>query len=64
MNNPKEISQENAKETNNFQVFVRVRPLNSKEISLGNPKKKQNIIKKQENMVIIYYEGFLIYYDC
>lgn len=53
MNNPKEISGENSKETNNFQVFVRVRPLNSKEISLGNPKKKQNIIKKQENMVII-----------
>jgi len=34
-----------------FQVFVRVRPLNSRELSLINSKKKPSIIKKQENMV-------------
>lgn len=35
-----------------FQVYVRARPLNQKELAISNPKKRLNIIKKQENMVI------------
>ena len=44
---------EKSKETDCFQVVVRVRPLNSRELSLLTAKKKPNIIKKQENMVPI-----------
>ncbi len=39
--------------SDSFQVFVRVRPLNPKELSLLTSKKKPNIIKKKENMVKI-----------
>ena len=42
---------DNKPQNDNFQVFVRARPLNAKELSLISSKKKPNIIKKQENMV-------------
>ena len=35
-----------------FKVFVRSRPLDQKERNLINPKKRLNILKKQDNMVI------------
>lgn len=40
-----------SKENDSFQVFVRARPLNSKELVSANSKKKLSIMKKQENMV-------------
>lgn len=44
-------SSENNSETAAFQVFIRTRPLNQKELAHANPKKRLNILKKQDNMV-------------
>jgi hypothetical protein len=43
---------ESNSETAPFQVFVRARPLNQKELAYANPKKRLNILKKQDNMVL------------
>lgn len=37
----------------NFSVYVRIRPLNNREMALSNGKRRSKIIKKQENMVNI-----------
>lgn len=39
----------------NFKVYVRTRPLTAKELSTeGSSKKRLNIIKKHENIVLFY----------
>ena len=38
----------------NFSVYVRIRPLNNREMALSNGKRRSKIIKKQENMSSIY----------
>ena len=39
-------------DSDSFKVFVRWRPLDQKERNLNNPRKRLNILKKQDNMVI------------
>lgn len=41
----------NDTETEAFRVFVRYRPLNSREMSNANPAKRSSIVKKEDQMV-------------
>ena len=44
-------NQANQSETDAFRVYVRARPLNSREQNSIEPEKRANIIKKEDNMV-------------
>ena len=56
-NNP---TNQSAGDEDNFSVYVRIRPLNNREIALSNGKKRSKIIKKQDNMVKIQFNEFFL----